>query len=334
MRVFVAGIRAFMNDYLNVAPLSDLVVIEAAGPDSVSFLQSQLTQDVAQLQAVSARLAGYCTAKGRLVASMVVWKAESIQAPSVHLLVKADIAAGFIKRLSMYILRAKVKLRITDSSVHGILIQQTSSSGIRSLDLPSPVRLWTVVRSDKGVYIGAPSANPSIDRWWFISTESNATSSAGMRGNLEAAQWHAADIAAGLPWITAARQDIFIPQTLNFDLIDGVSFSKGCYPGQEIVARSHYRGKIKRRMAYGVIPGHAGSPNGPSNGELAAADVFDAHSPAKPCGRVINAAQADQTHLLFEVQLTDLETADFRIGQANGPEIALQPLPYEIKEVS
>ena len=323
-----------MKDYLNAAPLSDLVVIEAAGPDSVSFLQSQLTHDLTQLNGGSARLAGYCTAKGRLVASMVVWKSGSIQAPSVHILAKADIAAGFIKRLSMYILRAKVKLHITDSSVHGILIQQTSSSGIRSLDLPRRASPWTVAPSDKGAYIAAPSADPFIDRWWFISTESNMISPTGTHDHLKAAQWRAADIAAGLPWIVAATQDMFIPQTLNFDLIDGVSFSKGCYPGQEIVARSHYRGKIKRRMAYGVVGEHTGLLIGKPVCELAGVDIFDAHSPTKPCGRVINAAQTDQAHLLFEAQLADLGTADFRIGQANGPQIALQPLPYEIKEVS
>jgi folate-binding protein YgfZ len=319
-----------MNDYLNVAPLSDQIVIEAAGPDCVSFLQSQLTQDMAQLQADSARLAGYCTAKGRLVASTVAWKPESIQAPLVHLLVKADIAAEFIKRLSVYILRAKVKLRITDSTVHGILIQQTTSGGVRSLGLPRSARPWTVVQSDKGAYIAAPSADPSIDRWWFISAEGGTASPAGMQGNLEATQWRAADIAAGLPWITAATQDLFIPQTMNLDLIDGVSFNKGCYPGQEVVARSHYRGKIKRRTAYGVIQGHAR----PQDSELAGADVFDARSPGRPCGRVINAAQTDRTHLLFEVQLADLGTADFRIDRANGPEIALQTLPYEITGIS
>lgn len=323
-----------MNDYLNAAPLSDLVVIEAAGPDSVSFLQSQLTHDLTRLNGASARLAGYCTAKGRLVASMVVWKSGSIQAPSVHILVKAGIAAGFIKRLSMYILRAKVTLRITDSSVHGIVIQQTSPSGIRSLDLPSRARPWTIASSDKGAYIAAPSADPFIDRWWFISTESDAIAPAGVHDNLKAAQWQVADIAAGLPWIVAATQDVFIPQTLNLDLIDGISFSKGCYPGQEIVARSHYRGKIKRRMAHGVVGGHAGLPIDERFSELVGMDIFDAYFPAKPCGRVINAAQTDQTHLLFEAQLADLGTADFRIGQANGPEIALQPLPYEIKEVS
>lgn len=319
-----------MNDYLNAAPLSDLVVIEAAGPDSVSFLQSQLTNDLTQLSGVSARLAGYCTAKGRLMASMVVWKTGPIQAPSVHILIKADIADAFIKRLSMYILRAKVKLRIADLNVYGILIQQTSSISIRSLGLPKGAHPWTVAPSDKGSYIAAPSADPAIDRWWLISPESNVLAPDDAHDELKAAQWRAADIAAGLPWIVAATQDIFIPQTLNFDLIEGISFSKGCYPGQEIVARSHYRGKIKRRMAYGT----GGKLSGERFGELAGTDIFDAHSPARPCGRVINAAWTDQAHLLFEAQLADLGTADFRIGQANGPEIALQPLPYEINEIS
>ena len=68
----------------------------------------------------------------------------------------------------------------------------------------------------------------------------------------DADAWRAADLAAGIPWIGAATQDLFIPQTVNLELIQGVSFTKGCYPGQEVVARSHYRGTVKRRMAYGA----------------------------------------------------------------------------------
>src|SRR3546814_3190939 len=89
-----------------------------------------------------------------------------------------------------------------------------------------------------------------MQRWWLITDESDPAPSLPA-GNT--ARWQADDIAAGLPWVQAATQDLFIPQTLNLDLIDGVSFTKGCYPGQEVVARSHYRGTVKRRTAYGVV---------------------------------------------------------------------------------
>jgi folate-binding protein YgfZ len=124
----------------------------------------------------------------------------------------------------------------------------------------------------------------------------------------------------------AATQDVFIPQTLNLDLIDGVSFTKGCYPGQEVVARSHYRGTVKRRMAYGTVNE---TPSQPA-ASLPGIDIFDANKPNSPCGRVINSAQAQQIHLLLEIQLSDLESADFRLGEVDGPAITLHALPYAI----
>src|SRR5690606_22708266 len=135
-------------------------------------------------------------------------------------------------------------------------------------------------------------------------------------------RWHAADIAAGLPWVQTATQDVFIPQTLNLDLIDGVSFTKGCYPGQEVVARSHYRGTVKRRMAYGLIQ----APGGIDAGTLPGTDTYNANDPGNPCGRIVNAAQAGESiHVLMEVQLADLGHADFRLGQPAGPVIAIKP---------
>src|SRR5690606_1598918 len=134
--------------------------------------------------------------------------------------------------------------------------------------------------------------------------------------------------------------DVFIPQTLNLDLIDGVSFSKGCYPGQEVVARSHYRGTVKRRMAYGVISAAVDI----DAATLPGSDTFDAQDPQNPVGRIINAAKteaanphadepamATTVHVLMEVQLADLGRADFRLGSADGPVIELRALPYSIE---
>jgi folate-binding protein YgfZ len=132
--------------------------------------------------------------------------------------------------------------------------------------------------------------------------------------------WRAADIHAGLPWIEAGLQDTVIPQTVNFDLIGGVNFRKGCYPGQEIVARSHYLGKVKRR----AVVGH-------STGDVPAAgtDVYLAGDP-QPNGRVINAAAIPGgVALLFETTLASTDTP-LHVGSADGPPIALQSLPYPL----
>lgn len=309
-------------------PLEQLAVIEISGADAATFLHGQLTHDIAQLPPGLACLAGYCTAKGRLLASLVVWRAPQSEPPAFHALIAKDIAETVVKRLSMFVLRAKAKLAVTTLPVQGIVLRRDEAkqaeqalerAGIAGASLPSDPSPYTVVHLPDAACIAAPSADAGAARWWIVG-KAGAAAQPGAE-----ALWRAADIAAGLPWIVAATQDTFIPQTLNLDLIDGVSFTKGCYPGQEVVARSHYRGTIKRRMAHGLIePAPASEP-------LPGADIYDARQPESPCGRVINAASTETgCHLLLEVQLADLDSADFRLETAEGATIRIQPLPYSI----
>jgi folate-binding protein YgfZ len=353
------------NSFL--AALNDLAVIDISGEDAAAFLNSQLTQDIASLGPGSGRLAGYCTAKGRLLASMIVWPDAGSEVPRLRALVKADVAPSLVKRLSMFVLRAKAKLSIEAVPVIGVTVDGAADSLGGSGDgnaldrllhvaanLGSEARPYATVMSDSGTWIAAPCATAGLKRWWFVPKSSSPSYGASADRQ---ANWQAADIEAGLPWIEAATQDLFIPQTLNLDLIDGVSFTKGCYPGQEVVARSHYRGIVKRRMARGAI---AILPQGPASESNTSArdvhatgvhtsgvatadaatpgiDIFDASKPEAPCGRVINAAQpTDGTamQLLMEVQLADLASADFRLAGPDGAAIELEPLPYDIKTAS
>lgn len=339
-----------MNESLNfVTPLGDLAILEIKGADASKFLHSQLTQDVIGLDPGRASLAGYCTAKGRLLGTLVLWSGAQSETPVFYALIKADIAQAFIKRLSMFVLRAKVTLDITASKVMGAMVSNTGAPGNEQAPGltggPSKAATWSVSHLPSGTWIAAPSAQSSIGRWWHIPRSGApdvASVSAAAPENRSAQpnspddtpdnipdhdRWQAADIATGLPWIVAATQDLFIPQTLNLDLIDGISFTKGCYPGQEVVARSHYRGTVKRRMAYGQInEANFSNPAG-----LPGTDIYDAKRPGIPCGRVINAAQTRPTCLLLEVQLSDLDVADFRLASADGSPIEIQNLPYEIK---
>lgn len=324
-----------MNEFASpAAPLSDLAVIDIEGADAAIFLHGQLTNDVTGIGPGQARLAGYCTAKGRLLGTMVVWRSSTETEPlRLHALLKADIAEAVSKRLSMFVLRAKVKLALSKRQVFGVMTPASVADGNDQpgrLSLLPPavegeVQPWTVAHTDEGTWISAPSADPGVARWWLITTSSIEADATAPTGSA----WRAADMAAGLPWVQAATQDLFIPQTLNMDLIDGVSFSKGCYPGQEVVARSHYRGTVKRRMAYGQV-----SPETPSDAsDLAGVDTYDAGKPDNPCGRIIDAARGGDgsLHVLMEVQLADLDSADFRLGVATGPVIRVQSMPYSIK---
>ncbi|NYT60964.1 folate-binding protein YgfZ [Alcaligenaceae bacterium] len=328
-----------------VAPLNDLAVIEITGQDAASFLHGQLTHDVSGLTPGVARYAGYCTAKGRLLGNMVVWQGQQTETPVLYAMTKADIAATLVKRLSMFVLRAKAKLQLAPVRVWGVALAAAgpgqANSPAQSPDtkllqaaagLAMPPQPWSLTHTQAGTWIAAPCESTNITRWWLLATEAGDPASASLAENASANEfsqlWQAADIAAGLPWVVAATQDLFIPQTLNLDLIDGVSFSKGCYPGQEVVARSHYRGTVKRRMAYGVIE----AVGGLDAGALPGLDTYNANKPDNPCGRIINAAHARAgIHVLMEVQLADLDNADFRLGQADGAAIKLMSLPYQIQ---
>lgn len=322
-----------------VAPLDDLAVLEITGPDAAAFLHGQLTHDVTGLKPDAARLAGYCTAKGRLLGSMVIWSAQKGETCVLYALIKADIAPAVVKRLSMYVLRAKVILQLSSSKVLGITVDESlADEDVSSSDLlkqaaviSAQQQAWDVVRTATGTWIAAPSANAGTMRWWFVASDSDSPATQPTPGAADAATagecWRAGDIAAGLPWVAAATQDVFIPQTLNLDLIGGVSFTKGCYPGQEVVARSHYRGTVKRRMAYGIVTGLGES----GADTLPGIDIYNSAKPDAPCGRIVNAASCGTMHVLMEVQLSDLPEADFRLGKADGPAIELQPLPYQVR---
>jgi len=330
-----------------VVSLSDLAVIEVAGADAVTFLHGQLSHDIVGLAPGQAHLAGYCTAKGRLLGSMVVWPVSGTEVPTLRVLIKADIAETVAKRLAMFVLRAKVKISVTDMSVLGVSAPADASQPdtasqspqaallAQAAALPPNPAAWTVEHTDAGDWVAAVRVPGEPVRWWLATTAAAVTESLPQT---DLAAWQAADIAAGLPWVQAAIQDVFIPQTLNLDLIDGVSFTKGCYPGQEVVARSHYRGTVKRRMAYGVIQ-HGANLQAHT---LSGTDTFDANQAKAPVGRIVNAAKiaagsqnpeptaGDTVHVLMEVQLADLDHADFRLGSADGPAIQVQALPYAI----
>jgi len=301
-----------------ITPLANLAVVAVRGTDAVTFLHSQLTQDIQTLSPSGpdglARLAAYCTAKGRVLATMVVWREPDDEdgTPQVYMLVRADLAAALVKRLTMFVLRAKVKLAVLPLVVIGVttvLAEPGTAGGL----LSAP---WQCRHTSSGTWIGAPSADPRRMRAWWLGT--SAEQYAEPHAEADHARWDVEDMAAGLPWLSSATQDLFIPQTLNLDLIDGVSFSKGCYPGQEVVARSHYRGTVKRRMAGGVVE----TPGDTAVAVVPAADVYQCDQPDAPCGRIINAACVEGvTHVLFEAPLDAVAAGRLHVGSAEGPAI-------------
>jgi folate-binding protein YgfZ len=211
------------------ARLSRYGLLSVTGADARAFLHAQLTNDIEHLAPDRWALAGWCSAKGRLLASFLV-----IPAPQGFFLQLArDLAEPVAKRLAMFVLRAKVK--ISDES------NTWAQHGVWDADIPGPDVAWNgiiaTVRIEPRRYLQLGPAAELRDA-----------------PNADEVQWTLQEIRAGRPLITRATQDQFVPQMVNFETIGGVDFQKGCYPGQEIVARAQYRGQVKRRMVHAHAP--------------------------------------------------------------------------------
>lgn len=316
--------------------LEDLAVFHITGVDALIFIQGQVTNDIAATPPQQSKLAGYCTAQGRLLATLVLNRLPDVSAdlPTIQGLIKRDIAESVLKRLGMFVLRAKAKLMMTNHRIVGVSAIHDQITRLEArLGYILPLTPWETIHTVSGTWICAPTRQGH--RWWWIATEQQQSTHEDLLKaclNANPADWHTFDIDAGLPWIGLGTQDIFIPQTLNLDLIEGVSFTKGCYPGQEIVARSHYRGTLKKRMALGQIARQALDLGAT---ELnAGMDVYQSQHPDQPCGRIINvASNTDSVHLLFEVTFDAMDHDVLTVGSVTGPSIDLVPLPYALRPV-
>jgi folate-binding protein YgfZ len=296
-----------------IAALTHLGVIRARGDDAVSFLQGQLTNDVAGLGMSEARLAGYCSAKGRLLASFVVWKA----APDELLLAcSADVLAATLKRLSMFVLRAKCKL--SDASAEVPLFGLSGAAATRWLGASAPAAAWRAVEHDGARVLRLPDAVGAPR--YILATHAQATAPNLAPLSLDAWRW--LEVQSGVPLIEAVNVEQFVPQMVNLELVGGVNFQKGCYPGQEVVARSHYRGTLKRRMALfdSSAQAHAGD------------DVFHDDDPSQPAGRVVNAAPSPLggSSALIEVKLAALASGRLHLRSPEGATLERRELPYAL----
>ncbi len=311
-----------------VAPVTDLGLIRAEGADAIRFLHSQFTNDLENLAPATWHLTGYCSAKGRLLSTLIAWREDD----AVMLVAPQPLVAGLKKRLSMFVLRAKV--RITDDSENWALFgiggaHAPQALGATGLGWPAP---GTIAQSEAARALGF-SAIPASDldgaiaptpiaRALIVLPRSQSgqgwlTLSARL-SPMPSTIWRWADVRTGVPRIAAAGIEHFVPQMVNLDLINGVSFRKGCYPGQEVVARSHYLGKLKRRMFLAHVDGDPPE---------AGSDVL-AIGAAEACGEVVTAAPspAGGAHVLFESQIAAAASASLPDGRALG----LVQLPYPV----
>jgi folate-binding protein YgfZ len=307
-----------MNPTNLFVPLTDQGLIRVSGEEAALFLHNLLTNDINHLAPEGARHAALCTAKGRMIASFLIWR----EGADYLLQLSTDILPGILKKLSMYVLRTKVKL--TDISAECTLIGLTTSDGPQADALFGKLAPMTTAPFEGGSVV-------RLDAWRFVVAVPHATvaaaqaklTSLGRRADL--ASWHLAEIAAGIPRIVAATQEAFTPQMVNYEhvAVGGVSFQKGCYPGQEVVARTHYLGKVKRRM-YRVKLDQEFAPG---------TDVFTPETGEQHCGAVVLTAPSPNSGFesLLVVQSSGAESNEVHVGKPGGAKALMLPMPYAVE---
>jgi folate-binding protein YgfZ len=309
-----------------------LILVE--GPDAAALLQGQLSNSVVSLKRTlsgetaqgptAVRLVGYCSPKGRLLAT--AWLAlfpESADSDDRFVLfISKDIAASTAKRLAMYVLRSKVKV-LDVSNDWDIFGSYQNSQGDHSIALPKDalaLRMPDVLAQGQ-----------SFQRTLIAKRKSDSNISSDDGAALM--QWNSLEVLSAIPRIVLATQEQFVPQMINFESVAGVDFKKGCYPGQEIVARSQYRGAVKRRLQL------AHTEAGELSLDLAkpGVELFHDGDASQPCGMVVlvasNPSHPDRIDLQVECKLDALESGQIHLAMSNGPALKIDQLPYPLIEI-
>jgi folate-binding protein YgfZ len=302
-----------------VADLSHLGLLEVEGADAQAFLHAQLSCDVAGL-GESATAGAYCSAKGRMLATFLLWRSQA----GYRLALSRTLVEAVATRLRKFVLRSKVS--IADRTAERVFIGAAGPAAAAALHAalgavpagPQAVSYAagaTIVRVAGARFLIAVAPDRAPALWAALSRDLRPVGTPC---------WEWLDINDGIPLVTARTQDEFVPQMANLELLGGVSFQKGCYPGQEVVARTQYRGKSKRRMFLAHVAAGAPAPGDPLYSE----DLGDQAS-----GMIVNAAPApDGGHdVLAVVPAPSAAASTVRLGSLTGASLRFRPLPYAVQ---
>jgi len=308
-----------MNQQPKWAELTQFGLLGFTGNDARAFLHGQLSCDVERLGAGHACYGSYNTPQGRVLASFLLWcdvRGYFMQLPR-------SLCTSICQRMAKFILRSKVKAAdlsaehtlIGVAGGHAATILKAMFSAIPKAPLTlSSEREANVLRLDAQRFvIAAPIAQAPALRAALAKDAAAVGESA----------WDWLDIRAGIPYVTPATQERFVPQAANLDLIGGVSFEKGCYPGQEIVARMHFRGKLKERMYLA----HIAAVTAPRPGDR----LYSAEMGDQATGTIVNAAPSSGGgyDALAVIHISSVHAGNVRLGAPDGPLLTFLPLPYQ-----
>ena len=305
--------------------LSQFGTLKVSGDDAQNFLQNLLSSDVQEITLQQAQLSSLNTPKGRMLASFFIWRTAS----AYFLQLPTPLCSAIQKRLSMYILRSKVK--VEDVSTHHVVLGLAGKHAADFLQHnfgATPKKIGTVVHLEHAslIQVGTQrfqiciAATEAAALWQKLSADATPAGSPC---------WDWLNIRDGIPVIVPATQEQFVPQMVNLELLEGVSFKKGCYPGQEIVARMQYLGKLKRRMYLAHIPQkHLKDGNFPRAGD----ELFSEDLENQASGMIVNAALAPNggCDLLAVIQITSHDEHTIHHHSIQGPALEFLPAPYSL----
>jgi folate-binding protein YgfZ len=303
------------------ADLSHYGLISVHGEDAATFLQGQLTNDIREVDERHSQLSGLCNPKGRLLASFRVFH----RGDSFYLCLPMDMIEGVISRLRMFVLRSKVTLEeASDTFVHLGISGQEAEQELHKFTGELPDKVNEVTQDADRAVIRVPGIHPSFEIFTSVEQAKQLWNQLNVQSApIGSVAWQLLDIQAGIPVIAPATSEAFVPQMANLQLIDGVSFKKGCYTGQEIVARMEYLGKLKRRMYRARVD----SESEPQAGD----DIYAGDDEKQSVGKLVSAApHPDGGYaMLVVLQISSAEGGtDLHLGSAAGSGIELEALPY------
>ncbi|MDP2805634.1 MAG: folate-binding protein [Gallionellaceae bacterium] len=303
-----------------VCDLSQFGVLKVTGEEAQSFLQNLCSNDVAAITPALAQLSSLNTAKGRVLATFLIWKIGN----DYYLHLPSSLIAAIQKKLTMYVLRAKVKIEnISEKTVCLGIAGKDASTLLKTQfgDLPTSYLASTfhdgtiILRFEENRYLLCTIEEQASMIWQRLSAEATPVGSG---------YWDYLNIRAGVPVILPATQEQFVLQMINLELIGGVSFKKGCYPGQEIVARMHYLGKPKQR----TYLAHIASDTAPQAND----PLFSADYEGQVSGNIVNTAPAAQGgyDVLASLHVSTMKAnLEVHWNTADGVELRFEKLPYD-----
>ncbi|MFQ5660851.1 MAG: YgfZ/GcvT domain-containing protein [Gammaproteobacteria bacterium] len=313
-----AVLRNFITD------LSSLAIVVISGANAEVFLQGQFTSDIRKLHDACFQFSAWCNPKGRVIANFIIFRLNN----RYFLLLPDELKQSFIKKLQMYVLRADVSIddRGNELIRMGILArdrQRLQVAGLgdvirkHSMKIIRHHELNVIPLHGEGIRMIVVGPEQPMRQLWQTLTQDFVP--VGSR------YWQLQDVLSGFAWINKHSSESLLPQSLNLDCLDGVSFDKGCYTGQEIVGRLHYRGRLKQRLFLASLP-----PDTPADtGTRLYMQKFD-----HPIGTIVNAAIHPEKGLqvLAVVDIDKAGSNRAHLGNVDGPVLDFEPLPYPVEK--